>query len=365
MGIVGTDPTRSLNSIQLCRGLAALAVTLLHLSISAKDYFNTSFFFNLFSWGGAAGVCFFFVLSGFIITSVHWKDLGDPAKFPIYLYKRLIRIYPIFWLVFFPTLLIKVVFFPNSDLPSDTLILLKTVALLPQDPYTVGTTGAPVLVVAWSLQYEMLFYTFFGLLILNKIAGLMFAVIIFSFSFLGYFLKWSLPLGFLNPVYLLLFGIGFLAGLAVMERLWSSYSWIIAFLGAFLLLAASLIDSNLEMKPLFIYGVAGGLLILGFALIENIQRFKIWRGWLLLGDASYVLYLIHYPIISLICKIAIAAGLAGFVGGTITWVVTLAICILAAVIIHIMIEKPLLNTSRAIIDRYRHARNLATPPSIC
>ena len=48
---------------------------------------------------GHAGVEFFFVLSGFIILHIHWKDLGHPSRFSSFAGKRFLRIYPMYWLV--------------------------------------------------------------------------------------------------------------------------------------------------------------------------------------------------------------------------------------------------------------------------
>jgi peptidoglycan/LPS O-acetylase OafA/YrhL len=239
----------------------------------------------------------------------------------------------------------------------DAVTLLKSMALLPQDPGIVGGTGAPVLIVAWSLQYEMVFYAFFGLLILNRVAGFAFAAGTFASAFAGHVLGWRLFLYFMNPVFFILFGFGLLIGLAAKAKLWTSYGRVAVLLGAAGLVATAIIANRTITTGLeLIYGLGAGLLIFGLATMEGKRRFQIWKGWLLLGESSYVLYLIHFPIISVACKTAIAAGLAGFLGATITWVVTLAICVGAAVLVHIMAEKPMMTTARAVWGRTSFAR---------
>jgi peptidoglycan/LPS O-acetylase OafA/YrhL len=52
-----------------------------------------------FRWGDA-GVEFFFVLSGFIIASAHAGDISRPARLIPYLQRRIIRIYPPYWIIF-------------------------------------------------------------------------------------------------------------------------------------------------------------------------------------------------------------------------------------------------------------------------
>jgi peptidoglycan/LPS O-acetylase OafA/YrhL len=61
----------------------------------------------------------------------------------------------------------------------------------------------------------------------------------------------------------------------------------------------------------------------------------------LLGDASYALYLIHYPLLSILARIfqwgplrAVSAPIAG--------VILVATCIFAAILFHKMIEKPIM-----------------------
>lgn len=358
MSMANQESRRTFGSIQVCRGIAGLLVVLFHLSgcVAALKYFAEPTFSYIFRSGGAAGVCFFFVLSGFIITTVHWSDVGKPNRFPSYLYKRLARIYPIYWLVFFAAFLGALIMPGAADgIPSDISSLLKSVALLPQDPKVVGGTGAPLVIVAWSLQYEMVFYTFFGLLILNRMAALAFAAGVFGSSVSGYILGWDFPLHYLDPKYFLLFSAGVFAGVATRASLWASYARIAALSGAFGLAATAVIASITDTAPVLIYGLTAGLLIFGLASIESKRHFKIWKGWLLLGDSSYVLYLIHYPLISLACKIAIASGLTGFMGAAITWVLTLNVCVVVSVLIHLIIERRILAAARALIEPTGHA----------
>jgi exopolysaccharide production protein ExoZ len=68
----------------------------------------------------------------------------------------------------------------------------------------------------------------------------------------------------------------------------------------------------------------------------------------LLGDASYALYLIHYPLISVLCKLMKVAGFNGLPGALVAFPAILAACILTAVGFHLWVEKPML---RAIPGR--------------
>jgi peptidoglycan/LPS O-acetylase OafA/YrhL len=68
-------------SLQACRGLAALFVTLHHLgaAIAAPKYSGISAFAIPFS-SGHQSVPFFFALSSFTIVYAHWRDFGRPQR---------------------------------------------------------------------------------------------------------------------------------------------------------------------------------------------------------------------------------------------------------------------------------------------
>src|ERR1700733_7636810 len=162
-----------LRSIQLCRAVAAGMVMLFHLTLvfAAAKYFGLAGV-NLPFTFGHAGVEFFFVLSGFIITFAHWNDFGNPSRLSAYLKKRAIRIYPIYWLVFALVCLTATVTM-GITIDLAPAILIKTLALVPQasDDPIIGTWAPTVIFVAWSLQYEILFYLLMAVFIVNRLLG--------------------------------------------------------------------------------------------------------------------------------------------------------------------------------------------------
>jgi exopolysaccharide production protein ExoZ len=66
----------------MARGVAALMVVFYHTtrSLSLPQYLGYIPLNNVFGFGHA-GVDFFFVLSGFIITRTHTVDIGRPHRF--------------------------------------------------------------------------------------------------------------------------------------------------------------------------------------------------------------------------------------------------------------------------------------------
>ena len=84
-----TARTGKLEGVEASRGAAAILVVGVHVTQVLAGHNGTPAFGGLMSFGHA-GVDFFFVLSGFIITFTHGRDLGRPRQFSQSWQKRLI-----------------------------------------------------------------------------------------------------------------------------------------------------------------------------------------------------------------------------------------------------------------------------------
>ena len=142
--------------LQIYRGWAAMLVVLFHATGIGWHQFQASFLGNYFEMG-SAGVDFFFVLSGFLITHIHLKDIGKPDRLGSYARKRFVRIYPAYWVV---TLAILPFYWivpgwgqGDEKTPS---VIANSFLLLPM-------LRGPVLMAGWTLCHEVLFYLVFGL----------------------------------------------------------------------------------------------------------------------------------------------------------------------------------------------------------
>ena len=151
-------PRPRLDSLQVFRGVAALLVVLHHAGTFSVGHFGAPFLGNALDWG-ASGVDFFFVLSGFIIYFIHRPDLGRPERLRGFALKRLVRVYPIYWVAC--GVVIPLYFLSPGMGPGyarDPGAIVTSLLLIPQAHF-------PVLGQAWTLTYEMLFYGVFGALI--------------------------------------------------------------------------------------------------------------------------------------------------------------------------------------------------------
>ena len=166
-----------LPGIEAARGIAAVLVVLYHAARHLKANLGFMPMHGVMQFGHA-GVDFFFVLSGFIIMFVHHKDLGQPSRLANYFQRRFTRIYPFFWCSLLVGALLAAA--SHSGKPMSGTSILYAMTLLP---------NREDLGVAWTLQYEILFYLIFAIAILNLRAG---AVIVAAWICLVAY-AWILP----------------------------------------------------------------------------------------------------------------------------------------------------------------------------
>ena len=145
-----------LPSLQVFRGVAAILVAFVHATSQYELNMPVGFLANWFTFGHT-GVDFFFVLSGFIIWFIHSGDIGKPSTFQNFAWKRLVRIYPAYWVV----LAIRVALFFTAYSAADNINTWEVAKALLLWP-----ARDPIVAVSWTLSHEMLFYSIFGIAIL-------------------------------------------------------------------------------------------------------------------------------------------------------------------------------------------------------
>jgi len=344
-------------SLQASRAIAAILVVLLHLggAIASEKYFGISAFSVPFSFGGS-GVSFFFVLSGFIILTVHRKDICRPRMLASYIKKRLIRIYPTYWMIFLSVFFIAILSRSlRNTVPHDIFLVFKSLILIPQNNNAVGVPLVPVIGVAWSLQYEIAFYLFFTLLIINRwisiISGLVMLYLFINYAGVP---SLSFPLSFFVSDYIVLFAIEMATSIICTSRkvivnrpISCIYIGVIMFL---LIAMDRLLNINmLYERYTILYGMASSLILFGLVRAEDKGQIIGRHRWLqILGDSSYALYLIHYPLISILCKVSLSLHLnaLGVIGAMISYIAIFGACLISSVIFHLRIEEPVMTYLR-------------------
>jgi len=272
-------PRKNFKTLQLLRGIAALAVVLFH----GLEHTNLK---NIFNYG-SAGVDLFFIISGFIIMYIHYSDIGKRKSLKSFLYKRFVRIFPTYWIVTISYIALISIFGHNLSIE----YILKSFFLVPQ-------LTQPIIGVAWTLEFEILFYIVFCFFILHrKIANFLFYswAILIIFFFIGP--SNSLDNLFLNrilsPLNLeFLFGCGI--ALLVIKNKIKNVKWTIL-LGIIGLVLSICLDyfSIMEVHRVIAWGIPFTLIILGLINLEQRREVNAPKFFIYLGNASYSIYLTH------------------------------------------------------------------------
>ncbi|HTA62707.1 MAG TPA: acyltransferase [Bacteroidia bacterium] len=341
-----------LKLIQVIRGIAAMIVILVHVSSSTLVYFKTPWLNDIFKVGWN-GVDIFFVLSGFIITFIHFGDLVKRQNVKQFFIKRFNRIYPIFWVVNTVAVGLLVATKKYTMHNVFSLFTLKSYLLL--------STDVPLLPlrVAWSLCYEVLFYLVFGVCIVMGFRLSKWVWVAWLALIVAYYLlvdKISPPV-VLNPFILeFLMGcvVGYIFKAVTVDNskftLFQNNTKALIGIGIVLFIAmwsvSYLTDYGQKnaIESRIFYGLSASLIILGAAIIDYRKSVKV-PGWLLLiGDASYVIYLTHFLILASIYKTAssVLKHHNSSVSVLVVGLVAFGVAIGCGVLFHIFIEKPLL-----------------------
>ncbi|MFN2532164.1 MAG: acyltransferase family protein [Pyrinomonadaceae bacterium] len=342
-------PTK-LKSLQACRGLAALLVLLFHATEVSRVYLKYDLLHGIFLFG-YSGVDFFFVLSGFIIFWVHRRDVGHPEVLKPYFRKRFIRIYPLYWFVF---VVLLPIYFGVPRNFRDCLILLKSFLLLPQ-------ASNPLVTVAWSLSSELFFYGLFGLAIYLPwkrtrplfLLLLLVTTVFYSAKLLNHGTFHMSPhTGFVFSSYNLEFAMGCLAAYLARRLRPNGCRWL-AVIGLMCFLICGLNENLLyahfrQQHAILAYGLPSMLLVWGAVQWEQSAGKMIPPFLLLLGDASYSIYLTHYALLDLVVRGSIALEIVAWAGQTLVISMTIALTITIGVLFHMFIEKPLLSCLRKL-----------------
>ena len=298
---------RKLDQLTITRFVAALSVVLFH---GGRRVAFVRHFPMLAA--GPTAVGYFFVLSGFVMALVYYRP-GVPFNFRNYLLARFSRIYPVYILSFALTCLHYLNILSRIKPPKVWANVFLYQAWIPD--YALSFNIA-----AWSLSVEVFFYLLLPVLLLwamrrpvkeviwFSIGFWIFSQIVHSFlmthlghgteNFLAYFPLFHLNsflLGLAGGIWYLTYSarltisqtlnrIGFAAALGMVLLLLSLRAYMPRFPHNFSL------DVGL-LAPLFL------LIVLTLAMDTSLLSRWLSHPWLvLLGDASYALYILHVPI---------------------------------------------------------------------
>lgn len=339
-----------LGNVQALRAIAALMVVVVHAYAVESTYLPGRPWTTPYHVLGTYGVDLFFVISGLVmvVTTAGW--FGERGASRRFLARRATRIYPPYWIV---TALVLVAFLV---VPAATGMHRSARPEILASFFALPQPGEPLLVVGWTLSYELIFYAIFAFALafdrrrLPLVAGGWLAAVVLIHTFGPAANPWVRVAG--SPLNLE-FAFGMLVGTAVLRGSFVAPRVVLA-LGVVGAIAACVATAYSGREFLtvdwwrpFLVGLPMALIVYGAVGVER-------HGWLAppwlraQGDASYALYLWHVPVIGAI-GLALhrihlhgtPARLAIVVGG---YVLAIAVSFAA----YRWIERPLLRASRPL-----------------
>lgn len=324
-----------LYSLQIGRAIAALAVVLHHSAVAIQFNFTEYpkvFLNSIFL--GYLGVEYFFVLSGFIIAHIAQTMPPSVKEARRYAYSRFVRIY----IPYLPvSLAMMAVFLLVPTLSAgvrDSFSYLGSLFLLPSN-------APPALSVAWTLQHEVIFYTLFG-------------ISYFVFGNIRYLFLWAIPifiaLFFPTPRWLhilvapinLEFLLGVMAYYAYKHGYLYRFRHFCVAIGLVIVLAScGLLYDRVVSSYRFLASVGFAGVVLGLAYMERYRDYSKLRPLVYLGAASYSIYLVHGPIVSVLMRFSAHYG---------NWAIALSVFTIVSTLMgvcyYIILEKPVLTQLR-------------------
>jgi len=357
-----TWKTDEIKSIQILRAIAALSVVNVHAT-GAKDY-NLLYF-------GSFGVDIFFVISGFVIAFVITKDTSH------FMLKRFFRICPMYYLA---TLVaaVSLFVFPqliNNEVSLSVVGFIKSLLFIP----SAENGGKPVLGVGWTLQFEMFFYLvmYISLLLLRNKKYAPYLCIVLILLYLGvaqvirpnnYALKY-----FNNDLML-----EFVYGVILFKcyeyvktknlNINSVAKIIMSAIGAISCYGFMIFINSNQLYVTYrcvYFGLPSLLFVISLLALEKNMKDTNWtRVFVKIGEASYIMYLLHYHIVLFFSRV-IFNKLIGpnsiFILELFKLIIAFIAVIVISVILHEFVDNPIQKRLKKLLKRKKTVETLAVP----
>lgn len=342
---------KMLGGLQIMRAVAALMVAAHHGMEAARHYAAAPMSPDWLTTAGAAGVDIFFVISGFIMMVVAFPPDRPPDRPWSFIRKRIARIYPLYWATAAGVLAILAMgaatIVPNPGISAENLI--RSLLLVPTEDLLIQ--------VSWTLVHEMNFYVLFALMLIfgNRTISLIgvAALILLQVALAPLAPDAAFALFLSRPI-AFEFVFGMALGYVHLRRALRPLHWAIpATAFALLLLAPFLLPHE----------STGGLDALdrvwawGLPAIAIVAASVTWRigsdvwskAGLLLGNASYAIYLLHPYVVWVYVK-----GLEKFAPFAqapqfLPVVVITILCAAVGAAAHLLVELPLTAAARRLL----------------
>ncbi|MBX2879987.1 MAG: acyltransferase [Granulosicoccus sp.] len=322
-----------LHALQYLRAVAALAVVYSHTAIQVDDY--TKYLLD----AGSFGVDIFFVISGFIMIYIARPE-DTPKRF---FNNRVRRVVPLYW--FFTILMACILItmpwaFKSTYFGWDSFLL--SLAFIPHWSTAHENMVWPLVAPGWSLVFEMYFYSLFALsLLLAERYRILFISLIITMVFLvanHYHTGESAMAQFFAKSLVFEFVLGMLLAVA-----WKRGFKLPSSTAVYLLLFSScLLFLELPVPRIFEYGIPAAFIVMACLYI----KIGVHKWAVLLGDASYALYLSHIFTLGALRKFIPPLLGDGPLAAYLFAIISLVVCTIVSIFIHQYIDNWLLRKER-------------------
>lgn len=348
-------------SIEAARALAAVAVVLMHAAnLMSVEHFSGHIGMGRVFDFGYVGVDFFFVLSGFIITYIHYADIGRPGMIGRYLWRRFSRIFPIYWFILLLVILVTTLArmtqgkSPGFEIGVEDIAGTVFLMMSGDDPKYVG--------VAWSLQFEVMFYLAFCVLLIHARAGAMLFLAWGAYVLL-HVVGWAsprLPFQLSNP-HCFQFLVGVCVGaIARRHPLQTRVGMLLPSVLGFVLATLFEVDGPFERHSgpgRIALGLAAAFVLATLVGLERQQLLKT-PAWLArMGSVSYTIYLGHILFINSTYMVLLKIGLYHALPESLVYVIAVTVALFGTILLGVFVELPMVG---ALKDRFfqRHAAHV-------
>jgi peptidoglycan/LPS O-acetylase OafA/YrhL len=337
-------PQKLVVSLQYLRGIAAMMVVYCH------GFDQLPWLKAIMPNFGLSGVDLFFVISGFIMVFVTAGAEASPIDF---FRRRIVRIVPLYWLFNFANAALLLAF---PQLFHTAMLTLKHFVLslffIPHLSPAVPPSISPFILLGWTLNYEMFFYAMFALALAVSMprrvpltVGLLVSLVILGA--LSVFERSPAFEFYSNDIVLeFVFGMAlaqlFLNG--SLARVSRESGWMLIGLGAIGLAAGAY--GIAELPRALAFGIPAALMVAGALAAEAGREMRRVQPFLLIGDASYSIYLAHlFPIaLERFAWGRLGLPTEGVLAATGFIAVALLGGVLAGIACYLLVERPMLNT---------------------
>ena len=332
-------------TMQYLRGFATSLVGIQHAT--SVPAFGGYFKFPI----GEFGVDIFFVVSGYIM----WATTVDSGRgIAAFWTARVLRVVPLYWI--FTTLYIAVALtMPKTVFNAgiDLVHIIMSYLFIPAFHPTLGGI-VPVYQPGWTLNYEMYFYFLFGFCLLipqrlPRLVGIVGALVLLVL--VGII---AAPRGAITDVFTNLILLDFAVGILLawlaprLHRLPFWVGWVL--IGAALIWVPTALAQDGLPPRIIAFAPPAFAMVTGALILEPLARAHPNRLGLLIGDASYSIYLAHafaqrlwYFAFMALLGVGSAFLTTLFIASA--WIAGLA----GGVVAYWLLEKPILEWGRRLV----------------